>query len=103
MTVAGEFLNALNHMVFRARDRANSVADRVTALKELLLHDPTRGKGVLVEVASDESEGDDMLVAAGDLLGRMCCAGLISEFDTRNMTERAGEVFFAWHPDTGTG
>jgi hypothetical protein len=90
-------------MVFRARDRSQPVADRVAALKGVLLHDPTRGKGVLIEVASDESERDDMLEAVGDLLGRMCWAGLVSEFDTRNMTERAGEVFFAWQPDVGAG
>lgn len=98
MTPSNEYLNALNHMTYRARDRANQVTDRVGALKELLLHDPTRGKQISLAIASDDSEYEDMLEAVGDVLGRLLWAGLVSEFDTRDVTEVAGEIMFEWKP-----
>ncbi len=98
MTSDNDYLNALNQMAFRVRDRANQVTDRVGALKSLLLHDPTRGKQILLELASDESESNDFLEAVGDVLGRLLWAGLVSEFDTRDLTEVASEIMFEWKP-----
>ena len=52
------------------------------------------GKALLLEIANDESESDESLRSAGEWLARLARAGVVSEFDTRDLTNLASDAFF---------
>jgi hypothetical protein len=89
---------AINDLVTRGLDRSSPATERLAALRSALKVDPTRAKHALLAVGGDESESDEMLEATGEILGQLCWAGLVSEFDSRDLTERASTVLFKWTP-----
>lgn len=85
---------SLETLIKLVRSRSTPSADRLRALRSLLSLEATQGKVLLLEIANDESESDETLLAVGEWLARLACAGVVSEFDTRDMTERASDAFF---------
>ena len=52
------------------------------------------GRVQLLQIASDDSEPEEMLAAAGEWLSRLAAAGAVSEFDLRDLTDHAAATFF---------
>jgi hypothetical protein len=98
MSASDDLLNSMNTAAMRFGDRSKPAVERVVALKWMLGEDPTRAKHLLLGVAIDDSEPDDVLVAVGEVLGQLCWAGLVSEFGMRDLTEIAGEMIDTWEP-----
>jgi hypothetical protein len=81
-------------LVAVASDRVAPTADRLHALRELMSLDVAAGKHILLGIASDDEESDEMLAVVGEWLARLADANAVSEFDIRDMTARAAATFF---------
>jgi hypothetical protein len=85
---------SLQRLIELARDSQRGVQERVGDLRSLMRLDPSAGKDVLLSIANDETESDDMLGAVGAWLADLAAVYVVSEFDTRDLTDRAAEAFF---------
>jgi hypothetical protein len=84
-------LDALEQMV---RDRSRPAAERIAALHSLMPGDVARGKRILLELANDDTEPDEMLDLVGRQLARLVWANAADMFDLRDIVDRAAEAFF---------
>ena len=80
-------------------DRSRSPEDRIGAMCRMLMDDTAWGKELLLRVASDPTETDEMLTLAGREVARLMWADAVSEFDMRDLTEIASEIVVTAKPD----
>lgn len=88
--------NPYEELLGTVNDKGASVADRLLALRSILRADPTIGRNLLVERASDSSEPQELLRELGTTLARLVWVGAASEFDLRDLTDAAAESFHQW-------
>jgi hypothetical protein len=97
--VVTEYERETNGIDGGALDRSRSPEERIQTLRRMLMDDTAHGKELLRQVASDPTETDEMLTAAGRQLARLMWADAVSEFDMRDLTEIAGEIVLTAKPD----
>jgi len=93
-----ELAKAVQALDRQAMDRALSARERVAAIVNMLRHDSELGKVRLLQIGNDPTEAGDVLDLVGERLARLAWAGVVSEFDVRDLTDRAADAFFANDP-----
>ncbi len=80
----------------KVHDRSASPADRLASIWNLLGHETVfEAKVSLLEIANDPTESDEMLRLAGGLLLKLFVAGVVDQFDLRDLTDTADEAFMS--------
>lgn len=98
MSGGNELAKAVQALDRQAMDRALSARERVAAIVNMLRHDSELGKVRLLQIGNDPTEAGDVLDLVGERLARLAWAGVVSEFDVRDLTDRAADAFFANDP-----
>lgn len=78
-------------------DRSGPVGKRLSAISRMAELDPVRTKELLLGVASTWDEPEEILHESGKWLGLVAAkAGYLSEWDLRDVTEKAYDSYCEW-------
>ena len=85
----------------RVRDKRVEPELRLQGLRSGFPLDPNWGKALLLELANDQTEPDELLDMVGMWLLDLIDASVVGDFDLRDVVDRVADVLYEPEPPDG--